>query len=164
MKSIRKFNAKISFVAIISLAIAPLVSNAASTTGNAVQSIVSAIAIANVSDLDFGTAPQGDASKTVAPGAAENAENGSFTVSGQANTAYTITLPADGIVVMTTGAGGANETIAVNSFVSTPAAGANGLLSAGGVQSLFVGATRAAIGAAQVAGSYTAAYTVTVVY
>ncbi len=138
--------------------------NAASTTGTARQVVIAAISIANVSDLDFGTAPAGDALKTVAPGAAENAENGSFTVTGQASTAYTISLPADGVVTMTTGGGGANETIAVTSFLSSPAAGANGLLSAGGTQNLFVGATRAALGAAQVAGTYTATYTVTVVY
>jgi hypothetical protein len=137
---------------------------AASTTGTARQVVISAISIANVSDLEFGTAAAGDAAKIVAPGSAENAENGSFTVSGQANTAYTITLPSDGSVTLVTGGGGTNETIAVNTFASFPAAGANGLLGAGGSQSLFVGATRAALSAAQVAGSYTGTYTVTVVY
>lgn len=137
---------------------------AASANGTARQIVIAAISIVNNSDLDFGTAAQGDAQKTVAPGAAENAENGSFTVSGQASTAYTITLPADGVVIMQTGGGGANETIAVDSFVSNPAAGANGMLSAGGSQALYVGATRAALGAAQVAGTYTATYSVTVVY
>lgn len=137
---------------------------AASTTGNATQTVIAAIAISNVSDLAFGTAPAGDAAKVVAPGASENAENGSFNVTGQANTAYTISLPADGTVIMTTGGGGANETIAVDSFTSFPAAGANGLLNGSGAQTLFVGATRAALGAAQVAGNYTTTYTVTVVY
>ena len=135
---------------------------AASTTGTARQVVVAATAITNTSDLDFGTAAQSDAQKTVAPGASENAENGSFAVTGQANTAYTITLPADGTVTMTTGAGGANETIAVDSFTSSPSG--TGLLNGSGSQNLFVGATRAALGAAQVAGTYTATYTVTVVY
>jgi len=137
---------------------------AASSTGTARQIVIAALSIANVSDLDFGTAAAGDVAKTVAPGTAENADNGSFTVTGQAATAYTITLPADGVVVMTTGGGGANETIAVDTFVSSPAAGANGVLSAGGTQSLFVGATRAALGASQLPGTYTGTYTVTVVY
>ena len=163
MKSTTKY-----FGLALSLSAIALMTNtsafAASTTGNAIQVVTTAISIANVSDLDFGSAPQGDAAKTVAPGAAENATNGSFTVTGTASTAYTITLPADGVVSMTTGGGGANETIAVNSFLSSPAAGANGMLSAGGTQSLFVGATRAALGASQVVGSYTGAYTVTVVY
>lgn len=132
--------------------------------GTAKQVVIAALAIANVSDLDFGTAAAGDAAKTVAPGSSENAENGSFNVTGQANTAYTITLPADGVVIMQTAGGGVNKDIAVNTFVSNPAAGANGLLNGSGAQTLFVGATRAALGAAQVAGSYTATYSVDVVY
>lgn len=137
---------------------------AASANGTATQVVIAALAITNVSALDFGSAAQGDVAKTVAPGSSENADNGSFNVTGQANTAYTISLPADGTVTLTTGGGGANETIAVSSFTSTPAAGANGLLNGSGAQVLFVGATRAALGAAQVAGNYTATYTVTVVY
>ena len=137
---------------------------AASTTGNAVQVVTAAISIANVSNLDFGSAPQGDVAKTVAPAAVENATNGSFTVSGQPSTAYTISLPADGVVIMQTAGGGANKDIAVNSFLSFPAAGANGMLSAGGTELLLVGATRAALGAAQVTGNYTQTYTVTVIY
>ena len=135
---------------------------AAATTGNAVQVVTAAIAITNVSNLDFGSAPQGDAQKTVSPGAAESAENGSFTVTGTPNATYTITLPSNGSVIMQTGSGGANETIAVNNFTSFPSG--NGTLSAGGSQLLLVGATRAALGTSQVIGSYTAAYTVTVVY
>lgn len=161
MKVNMKTTAKITTL----VAAASLVSQyaiAAATTGNAVQVVTAAIAITNVSDLDFGSAPQGDAQKTVAPGAAENAENGSFTVTGTPNAAYTITLPSNGSVIMQTGAGGANETIAVNNFTSFPSG--NGTLSAGGSQLLLVGATRAALGASQVVGNYTAAYTVTVVY
>jgi spore coat protein U-like protein len=137
---------------------------AASTTGNAIQTVIAALSIANVSDLNFGSAPAGDVAKTVAPGASEDATNGSFTVTGQASTAYTITLPVDGVVTMITAGGGVDKTIAVDSFLSFPAAGANGLLSSTGSQSLFVGATRAALGATQVAGAYTGTYTVTVVY
>lgn len=134
---------------------------AVSADGTATQVVVQAIALTPVSDLDFGSAAQGDAAKVVAPGAAENAENGSFTVSGAPSTAYTITLPA-GAVTLTTGAGGANETISVGTFTSFPAT--TGTIGAGGTQLLLVGATRAALGAAQVAGNYTGTYTVTVVY
>lgn len=139
-------------------------SRAASANGTARQVVVAAISITNVSDLDFGTAVQGAAAATVLPGATENSENGSFTVSGQASTAYTITLPANGVVTMTTGGGGANETIAVTNFASFPAAGANGMIGAGGTQLLLVGATRAALGVSQVPGTYTGTYTVDVVY
>lgn len=141
------------------------VAQAASDTAQALQIVQAAISIAFVSDLNFGTAVQGDAASTVAPGAAENADNASFLVTGEPALAYTISLPANGIVVMTTGAGvAANEQIAVNNFVSNPAAGANGLLGAGGTQSLFVGATRAALLATQVTGSYSDTFTVDVVY
>jgi hypothetical protein len=131
---------------------------AVSATGTARQVVVAAIAIANVSDLLFPQALPGAAAATVVPGAAENANNGSFNVTGQASTAYTITLPTT--INMTNGA----NTIAVNTFVSFPAAGANGLLSAGGSQLLLVGATRAALAANQALGTYTGTYTVDVVY
>ncbi|MFZ4404454.1 MAG: DUF4402 domain-containing protein [Pseudobdellovibrionaceae bacterium] len=136
---------------------------AVSATGTITQTVNAALAITNVSDLVFGSAAAGDVAKIVLPGTVENATNGSFNVTGQSGQAYTITLPADGTITLTTGAGGANETIAVNSFVSFPAAGANGLIT-GGTQLLLVGATRAALGASQVAGSYTGTYSVTVVY
>ncbi len=141
------------------------VAQAASDTAQALQLVLSPIAITQVSDLDFGSGYPGDAARTVAPGVAENAENASFAVSGEANTAYTITLPADGVVTMITGAGVvADEQIGVNGFLSFPAAGANGLLDATGNQNLFVGATRDALLATQVAGSYAATFTVDVVY
>ncbi|MFZ4404455.1 MAG: DUF4402 domain-containing protein [Pseudobdellovibrionaceae bacterium] len=153
--------------ALVTIAIALLFcsvrSHAAVATGTITQTVNAALAITNVSDIVFGSAAAGDAAKTVLPGAVENATNGSFNVTGQSGQAYTITLPADGTVTLVTGVGGLNQTIAVNNFVSFPAAGANGLLT-GGTQLLLVGATRAALGASQVAGSYTGTYSVTVVY
>ncbi len=141
------------------------IAQAATDTAQALQLVLAPIAIAQVSDLDFGSGFAGDPAKTVAPGAVEDAENASFAVSGAANTAYTITLPADGAVTMITGAGAtANEQIGVNSFLSNPAAGANGLLDGTGNQDLFVGATRDALLATQSAGSYAATFTVDVVY
>lgn len=159
-----KYKCKASALVMLAIFSFSSESRAANATGTARQVVTAAITITNVSDLDFGTAVQGDVAKTVAPGATENAENGSFTVSGQASTAYTITLPANGVVTMTTGGGGANETIAVTNFLSFPAAGANGMIGVGGTQLLLVGATRAALGASQVAGTYTGSYTVDVVY
>jgi hypothetical protein len=137
--------------------------SSANTTANATATVIASIGIVKVSDLAFGTAAPGDATATVLPGTIENASNASFTVSGQASTAYTITLPSS--VTMTTGVGGANRTILVNAFASFPTAGAGtGLIGGGGTQLLLVGATRAAIGASQVAGAYSAAFTVTVNY
>jgi hypothetical protein len=131
---------------------------ATSAPANANQTVTAAIAATKVSDLEFGSAVQGDIAKTVAPAAVENAENASFNVTGQASTAYTITLPAS-ITMTGPGAG-----IVVNAFASFPAAGANGMLSAGGAQLLLVGGTRAALPGGQVVGAYTAPFTVDVVY
>jgi hypothetical protein len=138
------------------------VAHAISTTADALQVVVASLAIAKVSDLDFGSAPQGDPSKAVAPGTAEASDNASFNITGAPSTAYTITLPSDGTVIMQTAGGGVNKDIAVNSFSSFPSA--TGLLDGGGSQLLLVGATRASLGAAQVTGSYTGSFTVTVAY
>jgi len=138
---------------------------AVSGTAQALQIIETSLGIVKQSDLDFGTAAQGDAAKTVAPGTSEDAENASFKISGQANKAYSITLPADDVVVMETNGGGVPERqIPVNDFASYPAAGANGLLDASGEQTLYVGAARNAILATQESGSYADTFTVTVVY
>lgn len=154
-------NLKIAIVFIFSFLIIGQ-SYAASTTANATATVIAAIAITKTADLAFGTAPQSDPAKVILPASVSAA---SFTVTGAPNTAYTVTLPADGTVTMITGTGAvANQKIAVNTFTSTPAAGANGMLSAAGTQTLKVGATRAALLATQVVGSYTAAFTVNVVY
>lgn len=135
---------------------------AASATGTAKQKVITALSISNTSDLDFGTATPGTSAKTVAAGSSENAENGSFAVAGQPNTTYTISLPADNSVFLTTGAGGSHQTISINSFTSSPSA--TGSLNGSGTQNLFVGATRSAMDVDQATGDYTGTYTVTVVY
>ena len=134
---------------------------AASATGAATASVIQAIAIANVSALDFGERIQSDIAKTVAPGSSENAENGSFNVTGQSGRTYTITLPTSAVTITTGSGATANEQLTVSSFLSTPST--SGTLT-GGSQTLFVGATLSAIGASQVTGAYTGHYTVSVVY
>lgn len=126
--------------------------------------VAAPIGITYVSDIDFGSKlVANDPAGTVAPGTAENATNGSFQVTGDANRAYTITLPGTATMA-TPGGATARYRIALSTFRSFPAAGANGLLNAAGQQLLFVGATRAAIRGNQVAGPYNGTYTVTVVY
>jgi hypothetical protein len=120
------------------------------------------IKITVVSGLDFGNGGPGDIAKTIAPGTSETSSNASFEVSGDANTAYTITLPASG--TMTTGNGQNTDTINLTNFQSFPTAGANGLLNVSGIQNLFLGATRAALKVTQRQGTYTGSYTMTVVY
>ena len=80
-----------------------------------------------------------------------------FTVSGTANATYAITLPADGMVVLSNG----GHTMALSSFTSS--SGGSGTLSPGGTQTLSVGATLA-VGQTQAPGSYTGAFAVTVYY
>lgn len=127
------------------------------------SSFAVAIAVSAISELNFGTAAQGDPLKTVPPGTSENAENASYRVTGDPNRAFTITLPANGNMT-TTGGTGANYRISVTAFVSFPAAGANGLLNGSGQQMVYLGATRAAIRVTQIVGTYTRTIRLTVVY
>jgi hypothetical protein len=148
------------FMFLISTLLSQQTAKAASANGTATAQVVVAISIAAVSNLDFGVTFPGDIQLIVPPGAAENASNGSFTVTGDPNRAYTITLPTT--INIITGAGGANRTIVVDTFTSNPSG--TGLLGAGGTQTLFIGARRAALPLTQVIGVYSGTYTVTVVY
>lgn len=81
----------------------------------------------------------------------------SFSVTGDPNLTYAISLPGNGIVALTSGA----NTMAINDFTSNPAL--IGQLSAGGSQTLAVGATLS-VGGSQPTGSYSGSFTVTVNY
>jgi hypothetical protein len=149
----------------LSVILLPSLAFAASDTAQALQIVETAISIAQTSDLQFGTANQGDAVKTIAAGTSEGAENASFTISGEPNKSYVITLPANGDVTMVTDGGGvAAKEINVTDFTSYPAAGANGVIDATGQQKLYVGASRDAISLSQQSGSYADTFTVTVLY
>lgn len=130
----------------------------ASASPNATLTALTMIGLTKLSDLAFGVAARNDSVKAITAGSGGSA---SFTVSGEANRSYSITLPSS--VTLTTGAGNtANTQIVVNSFTSSPASPAT--LSAGGTQTLYVGATRAAISGTQTQGNYTGSFTVTVAY
>jgi hypothetical protein len=81
-----------------------------------------------------------------------------FSVTGDPNVTYAVTLPADDVVTLTIAGGG--STMAVNSFVSNPAS--TGTLTAG-AQTLKVGATLT-VGAGQAVGNYSGTFDVIVVY
>ena len=72
-----------------------------------------------------------------------------FTVAGEANYTYVITLPASCIITNQTGLGG--ETMTVNTFTSSPSG--TGTLNGSGLQILYVGATLN-VSAGQVPGHY----------
>jgi hypothetical protein len=81
-----------------------------------------------------------------------------FTVLGTANATYSITVPADDIVLLNDGNG---HSMALNSFVSSPTA--TGTLSGGGNQVIRIGATLI-VGNNQMPGNYAGAFNVTVNY
>lgn len=118
--------------------------------------------ISTVSDLDFGTGSPGDFSKTISPGTSETSTNASFSVTGEPNTAYTITLPSS--ATLQTGNGNKKDTINLSNFQSFPIQGANGLLDTSGNQMVFIGATRDSLKTTQLAGSYSGSFSITVVY
>jgi spore coat protein U-like protein len=80
----------------------------------------------------------------------------SFTVTGEPNGTYAITLPDDNTVTIS----GPGEDMTVTGFTSNP--DGTGVL-AGGTQTLSVGATLN-VGADQAAGEYAGEFTVTVAY
>ncbi|MGV8892780.1 MAG: DUF4402 domain-containing protein [Burkholderiaceae bacterium] len=80
-----------------------------------------------------------------------------FSVTGNSSATYAITLPANGVVSLTSGA----NTMAVNNFTSNPAP--TGQLSVGGSQTLSVGATLS-VGSNQPSGPYSGSFNVMVNY
>lgn len=127
--------------------------------------------VSNTASLSFGAflagsggtvvvSPAGFRSRTggvllIGQGAAAAASQ--FVVSGSAGAAYTLTLPANNLVML---ADGNSHTMAVNAFVANPS---GGTLPAGGTQIVYVGASLS-VGSGQPAGDYTGSYSVTANY
>jgi hypothetical protein len=146
-----------------------------SATASASANIVTPITITKNVDMDFGNvAVQASTGGTVVldPASARTATSGvtlpavtgtvtaaDFTVNGQANYTYAITLPTS---VTIYDAGNAHNMV-VNTFTSTPAT--TGTLSSSGSETLTVGATLN-VSAGQASGAYTSSspFTVTVNY
>lgn len=80
-----------------------------------------------------------------------------FSVTGTPSATYAITLPANGVVTLTGGAG----SMAVNNFTSSP--GLTGALNGGGTQALWVGAALSVAGN-QASGAYAGSFDVTINY
>lgn len=169
MKNLKKL---ISF-AVIFAGITTAAFAQASATSNASATIVGPIGITNTTAMNFGNiAVSGVAGtvvmtpagvRSVTGGCTLPAVTGSpaaavFNVTGAANYTYVITLPA----AATTITSGANN-MTVDTWTSTPSG--TGTLSAGGSQTLTVGATLNVAGG-QAAGTYVSGtpFTVTVNY
>lgn len=142
---------------------------AATVTANATATLGSGLAIAKVADLSFGTASPGltggtivmatDGTRTkagtVTLSGLDVGEPASFTVTGTADSTYTITLP-----LTTALSNGALGVMTVTDFTSNPSG--TGTLT-GGTQTVNVGATLN-VGLAQALGVYTGTFDVTVEY
>lgn len=128
------------------------------------------MAISGTQALAFGKFAAGSGgSVTVSPGGGRSASGdvvlvpsdagtaASFSVTGDASASYAISLPANGMVVLASGA----HTMAVNNFASSPSL--TGTLGAGGGQTMRVGATLS-VTSSQPPGSYSGAFDVTVNY
>lgn len=137
----------------------------------ATATIVGPLALTKVTDMDFGTIATTGTAGTVVLGT-DNSRTAvgpslvppaagvaaSFTVAGEANRTFTITLPANGTVSLVSGA----NSMAANTFVHN--AGATPTLSGAGAAAFTVGATLS-VAANQPAGTYTSAnFPVTVSY
>jgi hypothetical protein len=145
---------------------------AATASGTASAEIVSAIAVSSTATLNFGQiAPSGTAGTVSISTAGVRSSTGgvtlgnqvavaaaSFGVTGAPNNVYTIVLPADGTVTLTSGG---SPAMAVDGFVSNPAS--PGTLNGGGSDTILVGATLS-VGVNQPNGSYSGTFPVTVAY
>jgi phage tail sheath protein FI len=164
----------IKIFALASVIFAFSVNTFAQATASASAVIMTPLSITRITDLHFGSATVSAAAGTIllTPAGVRTASGGvtlqptaptftvaSFTVAGQLNTAYTISLPASVTIDE-----GALHTMLVNTFASNP--NATGNLGATGSQTLTVGATLNVNGS-QTPGSYTSnggPFTVTVNY
>lgn len=160
----------IVFVAMVGYSVVSYAQSTASAT------IVTPISIAVVDNMNFGNVNASGVAGSVAlstagvrtpsggvtlPATTGSVSAASFTVSGQANYTYAITLPTTLTITHSGGAG--TGTMTVNTFVSDPAT--TGTLDGTGNQTLNVGATLG-VGMNQAAGTYTSGSTfnVTVAY
>ncbi len=165
---------KLSFLVALFVAFSAASMAQVGATATASATIITPIAIANATDMDFGNVAVSAVAGTVvlAPAGTRTATGGvtlpvvtgtvtaaSFTVTGLATATYSITLPS-GVTVIDDGVG---NNMNVDTWTSSPTP--TGTIGAGGTQTLTVGATLA-VGAAQAAGTYTSAtpFTVTVNY
>lgn len=169
MKTLKRF----SVIAVIIFSFSAATFAQVSATSNASATIITPIAIANNTEMNFGnvavSATPGtvilatDGTRTTTGGVTLPTTTGTvtaaqFTVTGQANFTYSITLPSG----TTTISSGAN-TMTVGTWTSNPTP--TGDLGAGASQVLLVGATLN-VAASQASGTYTSAtpFTVTVNY
>ncbi len=139
---------------------------AASATANTSATVIAAIAVSKTADMNFGSIVPTASAATVTIG-----NNGSltstltttgahsaaaFNVTGGANEAFSVSLPASASL-----SDGASHTMTVDTF--SDSLGAAGTLNGSGTASFTVGGVLH-VGASQAAGAYTGTFQVTVAY
>jgi spore coat protein U-like protein len=144
--------------------------NTATANANAAATIVTPIKITKTVDLNFGAIVPSSTAGTVVVGY-DNSRTGSgvtlisqlgthsaasFTVTGEANASFYVSLPTEEALTIS---GGGSETMTVSSFFHN----ATGTLDGTGAENFNVGATLA-VAANQVPGLYNGTFNVTVTY
>ena len=157
MKNLITLIAAVVLVAVAATANAQVTGTA---TGSA--TIITPIAIANAGNMNFGSIAVSTAPGTVVlsnagvraasggvtlPATTGTVSTANFTVTGLGSSTYSITLPSSYVI-----SDGASHSMTVNAFTSNP--NGAGTLSAGGSQTINVGATLNVLGS-QTAGTYT---------
>lgn len=156
---------------ILSLAVLGLTSVsafAATGTANATATVITPITITKTADLRFGkfaastggtvvmsTASARSATGAVVLSTVDAGGAASFSIGGDANATYAITLPSSATI-----SSGGND-MTVGTFTSNPSG--TGTLSGAGAQTLLVGGTLT-VSNAQAVGSYTGTFDVSVEY
>ena len=143
----------------------------ATATATASANVVTPIGISKTADMSFGNIAVSSVGGTVVldtndgttatggvtlPATAGTITSASFTVTGETDYTYAITLPTTATITDAV----STETMTLSDFTSSPSVTST---LTGGTETLTVGATLAVI-AAQVAGAYTGDFDVTVEY
>lgn len=135
-------------------------SSSASATATMTMLVVQPIQITRERNLNFGVATPGAPAFTVS--AQDPLHSAEFVVRGEAGYAYSVTLPSDNEVILSSALGNSgDQDISVFQFTSNVT---TGTLSQNGQQTVRVGATREALESSQTEGFYSGIFTVTVTY
>lgn len=170
----RKFILLLAIAAIAGLPGKVLGQNTDNITASATAKILTAIEISKTTDLHFGTmvSTASEGTCTVSATSNERTQDGGvtlltqtptfsraeFSVGGDANATYSITLPADETISISDGDG---HSLSVDNF--THSAGVTPTLDESGEDDFFVGATLT-VQASSTAGTYTGNFSITVAY
>lgn len=134
--------------------------SSASATAYALATVVKPLEVAPRRNLSFGFATPGEGALTISP--QDSGRSAEFIVTGEPGMSYSISVPFDGEVSLTTPAGSSqDEQIPIIQFRSNTASGTIGT---NGTDVVYIGATRAALRPSQTIGEYVGIFTITLTY